>query len=193
MRRLSDAEHDGKNYAQNMSIAELRQLPPEKLPAGPGFGRSWPVIDGWVIPDDQHKLYEASRFNDVPVLIGYNSDEGAQFLPPKTPEEYIVGVKNRYGKFADALIQAYPVSSNSVPKTARDLMRDTAFGWQTWSWTRLQSQNGKRKVFYYYFDQHPEGAEGSGMAWMCHSCSSISILTAPNRIWKFQMPWRLTG
>jgi para-nitrobenzyl esterase len=35
-------------------------------------------------------------------------------------------------------------------------MRDAAFGWQTWIWARLQSKTGNAKVFYYYFDQHPD-------------------------------------
>ncbi len=65
-------------------------------------------------------------------------------------------MKNRYGKFADDLIKAYPAGENSVPKTARDLARDAAFGWQTWAWATLQSKTGKSKVFFYYFDQHPD-------------------------------------
>jgi para-nitrobenzyl esterase len=161
MKRLPAAERAGEAYAQGASIAELRRLAPDKLPPGPGFGISWPVIDGWVVPDDQYKLYAAGQYNDTPVLIGYNSDEGASFWPPKTPEAYIAGVKNRYGKFADDLIKAYPVGTSTVPKTARDLMRDTAFGWQTWSWARLQSQTGKSKVFYYYFDQPQRNPDGS--------------------------------
>ena len=163
MKRLPDAERDGEAYAKRAgvsSIAELRKIPATKLPGG----RGWPIIDGWVIPDDQYKLYEAGKYNDVPVLIGYNSDEGASFSPPKTPEDYIANVHKRYGKFAADLIKAYPVGSNSVPNTARDLTRDAAFGWQTWSWARLQSQTGKSKVFYYYFDQHPDYPKGSPKA-----------------------------
>ncbi len=159
MKRLPDAEAYAESAGAS-SIAELRKIAPDKLPGG----RGWPIIDGWVIPDDQHKLYEAGKYNDVPVLIGYNSDEGASFWPPKTPQDYISGVEKRYGKFADDLIKAYPVGTNSVPKTARDLARDAAFGWQTWSWARLQSQAGKSKVFYYYFDQHPDYPKDSPKA-----------------------------
>ena len=163
LKRLPDAERVGEAYAKSAgvtSIAELRQIAPDKLPAG----RFWPIIDGWVIPDDQYKLYAAGKYNETPILVGYNSDEGASFSPPKTPEEYLASVNARYGKFADDLIKAYPVGSNTVPKTARDLMRDAAFGWHTWTWARLQAQTGKSNVFYYYFDQHPEYAEGSPRA-----------------------------
>ena len=168
MKRLADAERDGQAYAKSAgvsSIAELRKLPADKLPMG-GFGKgmAWPIMDGWVIPDDQYKLYEAGKFNDTPILVGYNSDEGASFSPPKTPADYITGTKTRYGKFAEDLLKAYPVDSNLVPKTARDLARDATFGWHTWSWARLQSKIGKSKAYLYYFDQHPDFPEGSPRA-----------------------------
>jgi para-nitrobenzyl esterase len=165
LKRLPDAERGGKTYldsAKVSSIAEMRKISADKLPAIRGL--AWPIIDGYVIPDDQYKLYEAGKFNDTPILVGYNSDEGASFSPPKTPEDFISGVKARYGKFADVLIKAYPVGSNTVPKTARDLARDAAFGWHTWSWARLQSKIGKSKAFYYYFDQHPDYPEDSPKA-----------------------------
>jgi para-nitrobenzyl esterase len=167
LKRLANAELDGQAYLKSAgvsTISELRKIDADKLPAGRGLGMSWPIIDGWVIPDDQYKLYEAGRFNDTPILVGYNSDEGASFSPPKTPEDYITGVKTRYGKFADDLIKTYPVGSGTVPKTARDLARDAAFGWHTWIWARLQAKVGKSKAFYYYFDQHPDYPEGSPRA-----------------------------
>ena len=167
LKRLADAERAGQSYVEKAgvsSIEELRKIDADKLPAGRGLGMAWPIIDGWVIPDDQYKLYAAGKFNDTPILVGYNSDEGASFSPPKTPEDYIAGVKTRYGKFADDLIKAYPVGSGTVSKTARDLARDAAFGWHTWIWARLQTKMGKSKAFYYYFDQHPENPEGSPRA-----------------------------
>jgi len=165
VKRLHDAESAGEAYVRNngfSSIAELRKIDADKLPAIRGL--AWPIIDGWVIPDDQYKLYEKGIFNDTPILVGYNSDEGASFMPPRTPEDYIASVRTRYGKFADDLIKAYPVGSDTVPKTARDLARDAAFGWHTWSWARLQSKMGKSKAYYYYFDQHPDYPEGSPRA-----------------------------
>jgi para-nitrobenzyl esterase len=157
MKLLAQAEKEGVAYAKKAgasSIAALRKIPADKLPALRGL--AWPIIDGWVIPGDQYKLYEAGKFNDTPILVGYNSDEGASFSPPKTPEDYIASVKKRYGPFAEKLLKAYPAGSTKVPKTARDLMRDAAFGWHTWSWAKLESEIGKSKVYYYYFDQHPD-------------------------------------
>ena len=159
---LTDAENAGAAYVKNAgftSIAEMRKVSPDKLPAVRGL--AWPIIDGYVIPDDQYRLYEQKKFNDVPILVGYNSDEGASFSPPKTPADYVNGVKTRYGKFTDDLIRAYPVGDTNVPKTARDLARDAAFGWHTWAWASLHSKLGRTKAWYYYFDQHPDFPPGS--------------------------------
>src|SRR6185503_8885209 len=112
--------------------------------------------DGYVIPDDQYNLYDARKFNDTPILVGYNSDEGASFSPPRTSREYIENTKRRYGTFADNLLAAYPAGDVKPPKTARDLQRDAAFGWHTWVWARMQAEKGKGKAFLYCFDQHPD-------------------------------------
>lgn len=168
MKRLEDAERDGVAYQEKLgvsSLAEMRKLPPEKI-VSRGYDTSWPVIDGWVLPDDQYKMYAEGNYNDVAVLIGYNSDEGLSFWPPSTSEQYIAGVKNRYGPFAEKLIAAYPTGdgTGTLPKSTRDLMRDSVFGWHTWSWARLQSKTGKSKVYLYYFDQHPDYPKNSPQA-----------------------------
>jgi len=161
MQPLQVAEQDGRAWAQSLGasgLKELRAMPAERLlgAAQRQRGLSWPVVDGWVIPDDQFKLYQSGRYNDVPVLIGYNSDEGATFGIPASQNAYVQSVHERYGRFADKLLIAYPGGeSPAAKKTARDLTRDAAFGWQTWSWARLQTQTGKSRVFLYYFDEHP--------------------------------------
>ena len=109
-----------------------------------------------MIPDDQYKLYQAKRFNDTPILVGYNSDEGLSFGVPATPDAYREATRNRYGSHAESLLKAYPTDPAKVSKPARDLTRDAAFGWQTWSWARLEAKQGKNKAYLYYFDQHPD-------------------------------------
>ena len=162
MQGLKTAEKDGAAWALSAgaaNLAELRKIPAEKLLAAAQRQRgiAWPITDGWIIPDDQYKLYQAGRYQDVPVLIGYNSDEGATFGAPASQDAYVASVRQRYGSFADRLLAAYPGGQTPAQKkTARDLTRDTAFGWHTWTWARLQEKTGNSKVFLYYFDEHPE-------------------------------------
>jgi enterochelin esterase family protein len=158
MRLLADAERSGAEFTRTVgaaSLADLRKTPPEQLLAAT-HGLFWPIIDGWVIPSDQYSIYEKKQFNDTPILVGYNSDEGASFSRDRTPRDYMDGVRKRYGTFADSLLKDYPAGETTVPKTARDLSRDSAFGWHTWAWARMQTSLGTHKAYYYYFDQHPD-------------------------------------
>jgi para-nitrobenzyl esterase len=170
MRPLAVAEKEGAAWAGSIGVASgasLRAIPADKLLAATQRQRgiSWPVTDGRVIPDDQYRLYEAGRYNDVPVLIGYNSDEGATFGAPQSHSAYVDGVRQRYERFADKLLAAYPGGDTApAKKTARDLNRDTIFGWHTWTWARLQKKTGKSQVHLYYFDEHPDYAADSQRA-----------------------------
>ncbi|MDR2653645.1 MAG: carboxylesterase family protein [Prevotellaceae bacterium] len=157
---LEAAERDGLNFAQRMganSIDELRKLKPEQWlnDASAQMGGFWPVVDGYVIPDDQYKLYEQGKYNDVNVLIGTNSDEGSMFArPAESVAEYQKGIRERFGVFADRILEAYP--ANTIDETyssAADIFRETAFAWPTYAWANLQSATGKSNVFVYYFDQ----------------------------------------
>lgn len=164
MKTLAQAELDGKQIMESLgakSLEELRAMDASVF-AARDLGRcSWPVVDGYVIPGDQSELYANGNYNDIPVLIGYNSDEGASFsFFGNSEEAYVQSTQMRYGPYAEALMKAYPYTAADGGKQSRDLMRDAAFGWQTWNWARLQSKTGKSKVFLYYFDQHPDFPEG---------------------------------
>ena len=166
MKTLAMAEQDGIKYAEGLgasTLAELRAMDASAFARQMVVtGGAWPIVDGYVIPDDQYRMYENGNFNDVDVLIGYNSDEGASFNNGDDPASHIANVEERYGPYAEALLEAYPLGEGpGVPKSARDLGRDASFGWHTWSWARLQSEKGKSNVYMYYFDQHPDYPEGS--------------------------------
>jgi len=158
---LAVAEHNGAAFLSKVgasSIADARKKSADDILKGsaPGLGGSWPNFDGYVLPDDQYKLYEAGKYNDTPILIGSNADEGALFVPTTTSAVYAAGVRAGYGDYADKILAAYPVGSDAESlRSARDLSRDSTFGWGTWSWARLQSRTGKGKVFVYYFSHRP--------------------------------------
>jgi para-nitrobenzyl esterase len=163
MRPLAAAEKDGEDFARAagaISLAELRKMPADKLVAAT-HGLPWPVVDGWVIPSDQVTLYAAKRFNDTPILVGYNSDEGLSFAHYKSAQDYADNVRKRYGAFAAELLEEYPPGEGPAARASRDLIRDTAFGWQTLTWARLQARRGTHKAFVYYFDQHRDYPPGS--------------------------------
>jgi para-nitrobenzyl esterase len=150
------------------SASELQhamgQMSSKKAVTGITF---WPVADGETLPGGGSELYEAGKFHDTPVLMGWNSDEGSMFVHVKaSPEEFEKEVRANFGPAAEPMIKAYPHSTApEVFKSAKDIVRDMAFGWNTWTWAKLQTRKGKNKAFVYYFDQRtPSSPDGSSHA-----------------------------
>ncbi len=161
MDSLATAEKSGTAFLAKLgaaSIADARKLSAADIlkNSPPGLGGSWPIIDGYVLLGDQYKLYEAKRYNDTPVLIGTNSDEGALFVASAKAEEYQKTIRAGYGAYADKILAAYPGNTDAEAlRSSRDMFRDATFAWPTWTWARLQSKTGKGKVYVYYFSHRP--------------------------------------
>jgi para-nitrobenzyl esterase len=158
---LATAEKNGSAYLSKLgaaSVADARKKTAEELikASSPGLGGSWPIFDGYVLLGDQYKLYEAGKYNDTPILIGSNSDEGALFVPTTTAAAYQNLIKAGYDDYAEKIFAAYPGDTDEhALRSARDMFRDATFAWATWSWARLQSKTGKGKVYVYYFSHRP--------------------------------------
>lgn len=160
IRDMRGAEKFGLDFMKRIgasSLEELRGMDWSKWVGDEpsiGVGGFWPTVDGYVLPDDQYKMYAAGDFNDVNVLIGTNSDEGAMFCRPIELAKYQENIHNEYGPFADRMLELYPAADDLGTYAAlSDIFRETAFAWPTWAWAKLQGKNGTGKVFMYYFDQ----------------------------------------
>jgi para-nitrobenzyl esterase len=186
---LKGAESFGHGFLAKLGandLASARALPADKiqsgLPADALAGGFWPNFDGKILPGDQYLRYSAGHFNDTPILIGTNSDEGALFVRrAMTPAAFEAVVRAGYGDRADLILNAYPHADNmAATRAAKRLARDTTFAWSTWTWARLQSQRGKSQAFIYYFDhrtpQSPDGANhGSEIAFVFHTLSAPGL------------------
>jgi para-nitrobenzyl esterase len=168
---LQQAEELGKTYLKDLgtdTIAAARALSAEDIQKNTkGMGDFWPAPDGVTIAENQYKNYEAGVFNDTPILVGTNSNEGALFVnQPITGEGFEKMVRSQYAAGAEDLLKAYPHSTDAEAfRSARDIMRDSTFAWPTWAWATLQSKKGKNKAFVYYFDHRtPDSPEGANHA-----------------------------
>jgi para-nitrobenzyl esterase len=173
------AEKQGMQFLSTMGTTDIkaaRTLSAELIQkeAGPALSaRFWPVYDGYVLPGDLYEMYQARRFNDTPVLIGTNSDEGALFARPGvTTTSFGAEVRDGYDAKAGVILAAYPNGNDAEAATSsKNLFRDSAFAWPTWTWARLQSRASKNPAYVYYFDHRtpatPEGAtHGAEMAYV---------------------------
>ena len=167
---LKLAESNGESFLKKLGAADIkaaRALTAEQIQKGVGGGMGagfWPVADGVYLPGDPYELYEKGRFNDTPVLIGTNSNEGGMFSRSGgTPAAFEKQIRSGYGERADVILKAYPHATDAeAARASADVFREFAFAWPTGAWARLQSQKGNGKAFVYYFDHRtaasPDGA-----------------------------------
>lgn len=158
---LADAEKAGAHFSAAVAaaptLAELRRKPAVELNA---LSRSFQPVsnaDGWVLPATMWEIFNAGQQNDVPLLIGSNSDEGTIFTPDTTTgTSFSDQARERFGDDAGAFLALYPFASDEEARRARaNSMRDQTFGWEMRTWARLQARTGTSSVFLYYFSHVP--------------------------------------
>ena len=153
------AEKQGLAFQQHLkkkNLKQLRQMDAMSLCDGNvGFGGFWPCVDGYVICDDQYRLYERGEYNDVPVIVMTNSDEGALFTPPTVKaEDYLQSATRMFGDFADEALKVYPCRTDEEAWHANgDTFRDLGFAWPSYAWVNLQSKTGKSPAYAAYLAQ----------------------------------------
>ena len=159
---LTSAEEMDQRFLAGLGardIAAARALPAQALVKAPsGIG---PVSDGHILPGDAYQRFLAGHFNDTPILLGTNANEGgfrpfgAQFAAT-TPEKFEAHIRAAFGKYAAEILAAYPHATPAQAQQASEdlFYRDTAFAWKTWTWARLQSEKGHGRAYLYYFDRH---------------------------------------
>ena len=123
---LTSAEADGASrgadisVARNMSAEEIvnQIAPAPTLSTGVHF---YPVVDGWLLPEDPAVLIQAKGRALVPVLLGYGADEGNFFLlnAPKTVSGFQAFVAHKFPQTPfESILARYPARTDAEAPTA---------------------------------------------------------------------------
>lgn len=132
-------------------ISDLRELPADSILSAQGqFGN--PIIDGYVIPDQIYTLFDEGNYTDVPLLTGWNEDEGFSFGQPPTADQFRQNIQNQFGENADEILELFPAETDSAAqRSQKDLSMLNTFGLQNWKWVQMQNQTGVPPVYLYHF------------------------------------------
>ena len=147
------AEQQGLAFQKHLkkkNIKQMRKMAAMELCDGNvGFAGFWPCVDGYVICDDQYRLYERGEYNDVPVIVMTNSDEGALFAPGNIKaEDYKKTVGQIFGSWADEALKVYPGNTeDDAWHGFGDAFRDMGFAWPSYAWVSLQAKTGKSAAY----------------------------------------------
>jgi para-nitrobenzyl esterase len=164
---LAEAEAAGLDFMRKVganSLAELRAAPAEAiLAASPGLGFR-PIVDGWFLPRSPAEIFAAGEHSDVPLMAGWNKDEGFNFTllqgdDAKRP--YVDLARAIFGERTAALLQHYPDGSpETVAASARALGGDLVIIHATWAWIEAQKKSGRADIFRFRFDRAPLTPQG---------------------------------
>jgi para-nitrobenzyl esterase len=172
LRSLGDGEASGQAFAQRefgtTSLADLRALPAKRLLDGQlRIDRSHfqPIVDGYFLPASGNALYARGAQSHVPLLAGWNRDEGpaeAFFgdAPPTLPN-FIAEAKKRFGARSGEFLRVYAARTDAEAKrAAADYAGDDFIAFMTWKWLELHRRSGGSPVYRYLFEHaRPLGAD----------------------------------
>jgi para-nitrobenzyl esterase len=164
IKTMHDAEADGVAFAKSKnaaSIKSLRAMSPQDL-AG-GNIRFPPVVDGWVLPEHPVKLLENGPDADVPLITGYDSEDGRSLgRAVHTAAEFRERVNSSYGQYASDLLKQYAVDSDKdAGRVWEELGRDKNRV-AMYVFAEKRSKTHTSPTYTYFFDQaipwpqHPE-------------------------------------
>jgi para-nitrobenzyl esterase len=167
MKSLSDSEQVNVAFAKSAfgtdSVEALRAKPAGAVlkaaaAAAKGTPRFRPNVDGYFLPESVTEIFAAGKQAHVPLLAGWNLDEGEyQEIFQKdtpTPENYVARIRALYGADADGILKLYPGHTVAEAKrSAQDLAGDRFIALGTWKWIESQVKTSASAVYRYRFDE----------------------------------------
>jgi para-nitrobenzyl esterase len=147
------------------TLRELRALPGQQLfdpffkPGNPFRNLDFiPVLDGDFLPDTLPAIFAKARQHDVPLLAGWNRDEGSlnMLLIPGSPTvaRLKLVAERAFGSQSAKFLDLYPAANDAQAAAAlTDFEGDRFTAWSTWQWLEAQASSGKKRVYRYRFDR----------------------------------------
>ncbi|MGB8480245.1 MAG: carboxylesterase/lipase family protein [Acidobacteriaceae bacterium] len=142
------------DFLRSVSAADLLK---EASTASHGDGIFWPNVDGKFLPESVPAIYAAGSQAHVPLLAGWNKDEGSGDVldqPEKpTPESLHAMATSRFGAKAQDFLKVYSASNNAEAlRVSEDFAGDAFIAYSTWQWLEAQVKTGNAPVYRYRFD-----------------------------------------
>jgi len=163
MRSKDQAAEEGAKFAKDHlnadTLAALRALPAQKVLdaqlAMKGEDRFAPNIDGYFLPESPEAIFGAGKQNDVPLLAGWNRDEGGSGVPKdKTATDALKDIATKdFTAKSDEFLKLYPNDNDAqAQRSFADYEGDRFIAFSTWRWIDAQLKTGKSPVYRYRFD-----------------------------------------
>jgi len=181
------------------SLAELRALPADKILEAakkPGVGFST-NIDGKLLTEPVADTYAAGKQAHVPLLAGWNRDEGSFFaMRGMTAVQWKDFAGNLFKERADEFLKLYPGDTDEQAlRSAIDYGSDSFIAFSTWKWLEAQRKTSDTPVYRYHFElASPPGKFHPGsFAFHSDDIEYVfgTLATRPGTTWRDE-DWKLS-
>ena len=168
-REAKDAELADKRL-KIKTLAELRAVPADTLLgvfSKPGANDNpWfdADVDGYFLPQSAQTIFAAGRQNDVPLLAGWNHDEGGFDPAQGSAADQLKKIAGKeFGGKVDEFLRLYASPTDAeAQRSLLDFTGDSFIAWGTWRWLEAQATTGKQPTYRYRWDLGlPQGPKGT--------------------------------
>ncbi|HEX3437988.1 MAG TPA: carboxylesterase/lipase family protein [Pseudacidobacterium sp.] len=170
-REKSDQENAGKILGVT-KLADLRSLSAEEVLKAatpePDMDpvRYSPDVDGYFLTDSVEAIYAAGKQAHIPLLAGWNADEGGIAQKTLTVAEYRQMAQKEFGAHADKFLALNPATTDDdALRAAKDVAGDRFIAYSTWRWIVAHVATSEKPAYRYHFELpspgdkfHPAGA-----------------------------------
>ena len=176
------AEAKGLTFARSVGaehLADLRALSVTALQAQPWLPRVH--IDGSLLRSDLTTIYRNHRQNDVPLLVGWNAEEGTDLVGFYMDSSALTEARHRDNITTllgtpppAAMLAAYPGSTDAEAAASIKRLTNDWWGWRMVYWASLQAKYGRSKSYVYYFAHRP-AEPPSPCSWGCGAGHGVEV------------------
>lgn len=136
------------------SLAALRAMPTADVLAAVKRTGFPPDVDGKLLTEPVSDTYAAGKQAHVPLLAGWNADEGSFFaMRGMTVAQWKDFAQKNFGDRAAEFLKLYPGDTDAQAlRSAIDYGSDAFIAFGTWSWLEAHRKTGDSPVYRYHFE-----------------------------------------
>ena len=176
-------------------LDDLRKLSAEDL-----LKQTWqvmPYLDGTVFTEQPQQSFAAGHQNKVPLLLGWNADEGVDLAPDVfgtkdiTAANYESGLQKMFGpQIPPVVLAGYPGKTDAqAMASARRLVTDM-IGLSHFGWATMQQKTKSQPVYLYFYVHSPvEPPADSPCSYGCKAGHTSEIRFAYGSLWRETRAW----
>jgi len=174
------------------TLADLRALPTDKVldAVKNKKGGFWPVVDGKLLTEPVPTTYAAGKQAHVPLLAGWNRDEGSFFaMRPITAEQFKGMIGGLYKERAAEFLTLYPAETDAQAlRSAIDYGSDNFIAFGTWKWIEAHRKTGDSPIYRYHLELAAPPSKYHPGSFAFHSDDIEYIFgtldTRPGAVWR---------